>query len=202
MARAPASYLPVMALRSLLITAVATTLLGCQTPIPLYEGPVRPENEVALLAAPGHATILQVDAQDVDRRESLFALEPGTHVVLFRVRRTYRDFGRDRATIEASSLTPQFTTYCFITLDMKAGHRYAIVSAIWDAEKVSDPSEIDPLHRSHVTTVLAGVRDETIGEIVPGSHCDYHKLPSDGINPYGPIPIQDIRRQGIDKPIL
>jgi hypothetical protein len=121
--------------------------------------------------------------------------------VLFRVRRTYRDFGKDRATIEASSLTPQFTTYCFITLQMEAGHRYAIVSAIWDAQKVSDPSEIDPLHRSHVTTVLAGIRDETNDAMVPGSHCDYHQIPTEGINPFDTLPIEGIRHRGINEPL-
>jgi hypothetical protein len=188
--------------RSLLSIAVASTLLGCVTPVPLYEGPERPKREIALLAAPGNATILQVDGRDVDRRESLFAIEPGPHIVLFRVRRTYRDFGRDRATLEASSLTPQFTTHCFIPLEMEAGHRYAVVSAIWDAQKVNDPSEIDPLHRSHVTTVLAGIRDETSDEIVPGSRCDYRQLPSEGLNPFGATPIREIRRQGVDKPLM
>jgi hypothetical protein len=158
------------------VLALGTILVGCASPVQLYEGPPKPDAEVAILASPGNATILQIDGKGVDRLEKLFALDPGPHVVLFRVRRTYRDFGADRATIEASSLTPQYTTHCFVTFEMQAGHRYAVVSAILDARRVEDPSAVDPIHRDHKTTVLAGIRDETTNTLVPDVRCDYREV--------------------------
>jgi hypothetical protein len=162
------------------LAALALCLAGCASPVPLYEGPARPDAEVALLSFAGSASVLQIDGEDMDSREQLFALEPGPHLVLFRVRRTHLDFGSRRGSIEASSVAPQITTHCFVTVPMEAGHRYEVVSGVWDARKVDDKAKTGRLEREHITRVVAGIRDETSGELVPDVKCDRGALTSEG----------------------
>ena len=181
-------WLPVLALLS-----------GCATPVQLYEGPRRADDEVALVSTAGSATMLQIDGRIVDPLESLFALEPGTHVLLFRARRTHLDFGVSRASIEASSLAPQITTHCFVTLELEPGHRYEVVSAIWDARKVEDPSAITPdVQRDHRTVLLAGLRDATADRLVEDVRCDYDERPGEGVDLIRPEPLPDRRPRNYD----
>jgi hypothetical protein len=155
--------------RIALTLTVPVLLAGCAAPVALYEGPPRPDEEVALLSAAGHATVLQIDGRNMDTMEQLFALEPGTHLILFRARRTHLEFGNRKGSTEMGTANPQYTTHCFVTLEMEAGHRYALVSGLRSATRGVRSS---PYATQHHATVVAGVRDEATGELAPGVKCD------------------------------
>ena len=151
--------------------AIALFLCACATPVKLYEGPARPEGEIALLEAPGNATILQVDGREVDRLDTLFALEPGPHVILFRVRRTHLDFGSRIGTLEMGTHAPQYVTICFVTAEMQAGHRYVVVGTIESvARSGSKTGDWSTMYDGRVVTALV---DDTTQKPVPDLRCQH-----------------------------
>ncbi|MEM7409419.1 MAG: hypothetical protein AAF430_04190 [Myxococcota bacterium] len=102
---------------------------GCLAPIHLYDGPPKPFEEVAIIDAPGDATILQVDGQSIPRLESTVAVLPDTHVLLFRVRTAYKNLG-DGGSTDGSTVNPQHVVHCFIKAPFEAGHQYTIRSRL------------------------------------------------------------------------
>jgi hypothetical protein len=157
--------------RATLLLLATVALSSCATPYPLYEGPVRPDQEIAILDGSGNASILQVDGEDMPHFEQVFALEPGAHVVLFRARRTHRD---GKGTIEIATHAPQSLTQCFVTVEMKAGHRYAVRSKIETKKEWAGY----PRGLHFDSTVHVALMDETTGEPVPDLQC-VEKKPSD-----------------------
>jgi hypothetical protein len=63
---------------------------------------------------------------------------------------------------------PQAVTHCFVTTDMKAGHRYVVLSKL-DAELLPDATNVTPFD----ATVHVALVDETTGETIPDQQCAY-----------------------------
>ncbi len=142
------------------LARIFTVLVGalhcaCSNTVFLYEGPERPESEVAIFHAVEPCRVLQIDDRQVPRMENRFALEPGDHWLAFRVRRRFRD--------------TQASTNCLAYVDMKAGHVYSVRS--YFERETLDPSNTDLLFESQVDLVVE-LEDTTTGALIEDMVCE------------------------------
>jgi hypothetical protein len=102
--------------RQWLLVAIAVIGSACTgTPEKTYPGPERPLREVAVLQETSDAQVLEIDGGRVSGYS--FALLPGTHDLLLRV----------RIYTQAPNMNWTIWSYCRVRLDAAAGERYQAV---------------------------------------------------------------------------
>ncbi|MEM7411211.1 MAG: hypothetical protein AAF430_13325 [Myxococcota bacterium] len=126
---------------------------GCARPYPVYDGPTRPDSELAFFDAAEPCKVLKIDGREVPHLENWFALEPGKHWVMFRVRRQFRN--------------EQASTNCLAYLDMQAGHTYTVQSRF--DKKFSEHRESDIFFQ---VTLMVDLLNTTTGEIIEDVVCE------------------------------
>jgi len=101
-----------------LIAVAGAWCLACVVPVHVYEGPLRPEAELAIVESSKNTAMLEIDGKSVDRLEDAFALLPGEHTFEFRVSHSATEGAYDDGRSHRWG--------CFVTLDLEAGQRYRV----------------------------------------------------------------------------
>lgn len=111
---------------------LASGFVACNiTPMVLYDGPPRPDTEVAIISTfSSSGTVLTIDGRPMPSSEFLFALEPGTHHVVYRVDHSVIDATDVPDNTPIESRTTQYRARCTFTAEMEAGHRYIVGGSV------------------------------------------------------------------------
>ena len=153
----------------------AILLAGCAVPYPMYDGGPRPLEEVAVINALGGATVLRVDRREVPPMEQAVALEPGTRVILFRVRRSVSNLG-GRGSTDGSTKSPELLLHCFVRHDFAAGQWYEIRSRVLSKRSIGSPGAQAIAGGTNATRLDAGLEIQMLetatNEAVPGIKCN------------------------------
>jgi hypothetical protein len=137
------------------VALLAALPCACASTVILYDGPTRPEEEVAIFHAVEPCRVLEIDDRKVPRMENRFALEPGDHWLAFRVRRRFRD--------------TQASTNCMAYVPMQAGHVYSVRS--YFTRTTLEPAATDLLFESQVNLVVE-LEDTTTGALIEDMVCE------------------------------
>ena len=150
-----------LVVRRLRPACLALVALACASePQPLYEGPPRPQSEVALIVvfSPADASLERVDG----RRQSgtSFALAPGEHRLSVHV----------SAAVEENLQTFRLHRICELSAELEAGHRYELRRVDEVVKGTAEGTAFD---------VSARLVDSATGQLFPSQRCDDASLPED-----------------------